>query len=85
MQVRVRIDGRDLHCPEGLSLAALFLERGLGPLRHTARHGRPRGLFCGMGVCHDCSVTVDGRPGVRACVETVRDGMVVETRHPGLA
>ncbi|MCF8038149.1 MAG: (2Fe-2S)-binding protein, partial [Desulfohalobiaceae bacterium] len=38
----------------------------------------PRGFFCGMGVCYDCLVTVDGRPGTRACMTQVEDRMEVE-------
>src|SRR5690606_10110261 len=49
--------------------------RGLG----TAKNGEPRGIFCGMGVCHDCLVTVDGRASVRSCLTTAVDGMVVES------
>ncbi len=37
--------------------------------------GSPRGAFCGMGMCHDCLVTIDGRAGQRACLSMVADGM----------
>jgi len=43
----------------------------------TTRAGDPRGLFCGMGVCFDCLVIVDGVPGTRACVTWARDGMII--------
>jgi ferredoxin len=36
---------------------------------------------CGMGVCFECVVTIDGRQGRRACVELTRPGMVVQTPH----
>ncbi|MDE0000296.1 MAG: FAD-dependent oxidoreductase, partial [Rhodospirillaceae bacterium] len=39
--------------------------------------GDARGLFCGMGVCQECRVQVDGRSGVRACMATVKDAMRV--------
>lgn len=56
--------------------AALFasgeIAQGLG------KDGRPRGLHCGMGVCHDCLVSVDGRAGVRSCLVKAEDGMRVE-------
>ena len=44
--------------------------------------GTARGGFCGMGVCLECRVTVDGRPGTRACMTEVRDGMEVATDAP---
>jgi NADH dehydrogenase/NADH:ubiquinone oxidoreductase subunit G len=34
-----------------------------------------------MGICFDCTVTVDGMPNVRACLTPVADGMVVETEQ----
>ena len=38
-------------------------------------------LFCGMGICHDCLVTIDGTPNRRACMERARSGMVVTGRE----
>jgi sarcosine oxidase subunit alpha len=38
-----------------------------------------RGGFCGMGVCQECRVTVDGLPDQRACMLLVRDGMEIAT------
>ena len=34
-----------------------------------------RGAFCGMGVCFDCLVCIDGLPNQRACMTKVRAGM----------
>lgn len=38
----------------------------------------PRGLFCGMGICFDCRVTVDDVPNLRACMTEAREGCVVD-------
>jgi aerobic-type carbon monoxide dehydrogenase small subunit (CoxS/CutS family) len=62
-------------------VAAALLAAGKRSLRVTPRRGEPRGLFCGMGVCFDCLVEVDGRPSVRACRTTVKAGMRVETQQ----
>ena len=35
------------------------------------------GLFCGIGACYDCLLTIDGRPAQRACLVPVRDGMIL--------
>jgi hypothetical protein len=43
--------------------------------------GRPRGPVCGMGICFECRVTIDGAPGRRACLERVSPGMRVMTRE----
>ena len=38
-----------------------------------------RGLFCGIGACQDCLVTVDGVDGVRACVAPATPGTAITT------
>jgi predicted molibdopterin-dependent oxidoreductase YjgC len=70
------LDGRAVTAYEGESVAALLLAEGHVATRVT-RGGEPRGVFCGMGVCHDCLVVVDGIPNTRACVTWVREGMDV--------
>jgi predicted molibdopterin-dependent oxidoreductase YjgC len=80
--VALSLDGRPVTAYEGESVAALLLAEGRLATRVT-RGGEPRGVFCGMGVCHDCLVVVDGIPNVRACVTWVRNGMDVR-RQDGL-
>ena len=74
--VSLLLDGRAVTAYEGESVAALLLAEGHVATRVT-RGGEPRGVFCGMGVCHDCLVVVDGIPNTRACVTWVREGMNV--------
>lgn len=76
--LRLTVNGTAMEAPEGISVGALLHARHGAVLRKTPKNGAPRGLFCGMGVCFDCLVTVDGRPNVRACMTLVRDGMIVE-------
>jgi predicted molibdopterin-dependent oxidoreductase YjgC len=78
-RVTFTVDGERLEAEPTASLAAALLAAGRRRLRTAPRSGEPRGLWCGMGVCFDCLVTVDGRPGVRACLTRVRNGMQVET------
>ena len=73
------VDGVDVSAFAGETVAAVLLASGTRVLRRTARAGLGRGLFCGMGVCFECLVTVDGRPNVRACVTPVLEGMSVVT------
>jgi aerobic-type carbon monoxide dehydrogenase small subunit (CoxS/CutS family) len=63
---------------EGASVAATLLANGRRAWR-TTPSGRPRGVFCGIGMCFDCTATVDGVTGVRTCVTTVHSGMRVST------
>lgn len=79
--VAIVVDGLPVPAFEGESVAAALLAAGTRVLRTTARHGAPRGLYCGIGVCFECVMTVDGRPNVRTCQAPVRDGMQVETQR----
>ena len=62
----------------GQSVGAALIGNGITAWRATRRDQRPRGLFCGIGVCFDCLVTVDGAPSQRACLVEVQPGMRVE-------
>ncbi len=77
--IRLLVDGHPIPAYEGETIAAALLAAGRRTLRHTVPGGEPRGVFCGIGVCFDCLVTVDGAQTVRACVTPVRDGMQVST------
>jgi predicted molibdopterin-dependent oxidoreductase YjgC len=77
--VQITVDGEKIVAYEGESLAAAMLASGRRVFRHTHPEGEPRGIFCGMGVCYECLVSVAGRERVRACIVPVQDGMRVTT------
>ena len=81
-RLSLTLDGRTVNAYEGETVAAVLLAEGHIATRKT-RSGSPRGVYCGMGVCFDCLVVVDGVPNTRACVTWVRDGMDV-ARQDGL-
>ena len=74
--VSITFEGVPVPAIEGETVAAALAAAGITGLRRS-RNGEPRGVFCGMGVCFECLVTVDRRPGQRACLATVRDAMEV--------
>lgn len=80
-RVRLLVDGEPLEAREGESVAAALLAAGRRELRRTNRRDEARGLFCGMGVCFDCLMRIDGRPNVQACLVPVAEGMRVETQR----
>ncbi len=82
-QVHLQVDGRPVAAFEGESVAAALLAAGVRTLRHSPKRHKPRGLYCGIGLCYECLVTVDGRAAVRACQTAVADGMVIETGASG--
>jgi predicted molibdopterin-dependent oxidoreductase YjgC len=81
-RVEIVLDGVPTDAYEGETVAAVLLAHGEAATRTTVK-GEPRGIFCGMGVCFDCLVVVDGVPNTRACMTWVRDGMQV-SRQDGL-
>jgi aerobic-type carbon monoxide dehydrogenase small subunit (CoxS/CutS family) len=77
--IELIVDGAPLLAPAGQSLAAALLASGRGALR-SSPSGAPRGLYCGIGVCQECRVLVDGEV-VRSCVTPVAADMQVSTGH----
>ncbi len=75
------LDGRPVPFVPGQTLGAALVADGVLAWRTTRQQGRPRGLFCGIGVCFDCLVTVDGRPNIRACLLLAAAGQRVSTQH----
>ncbi len=80
-EILITVDGDTLRAFEGESVAAALLAAGRRVWRVTSRVGGPRGFYCGIGVCFDCVMTIDGRPNVRTCQTPVRAGLRVETQR----
>lgn len=74
-------DGRAVPFRPGQSVGAALTAAGVRSWRTTRVAGRPRGLFCGIGVCFDCLLVVDGRPNERACLVPADGAMQVETQE----
>jgi predicted molibdopterin-dependent oxidoreductase YjgC len=83
-RVVIHVDGRAVMAAPGLSVAAALLAAGISTLRHSPTAGTPRGAFCLMGVCQECTVLIEGR-AERACMTAVRDGLAVTLRGPHAA
>lgn len=85
-EVTISFDGGPITTAAGQSVGSALVTNGITAWRDTRKHERPRGLFCGIGICFDCLVTVDDVPNQRACLVEVRDGMKVEgSCHPAPA
>ena len=63
------------------TIAAALHAAGVRQLGHSSQHHRPRGLFCAIGNCSSCFMTVNGQPNVRICVTKVEAGMIVEEQQ----
>jgi hypothetical protein len=74
-------DGRPVPFTDGQSIGAALVADGVRSWRTTRREGRPRGIFCGIGVCFDCLVVVDDVPNQRACLVPATPDLVVRTQE----
>jgi len=85
-EIQVTLDGKVITAVEGQSVGALLITQGQRATRTTRHSGKPRGMFCGIGICFDCLITINGVANQRACVTTVEESMSIETqRGSGLA
>lgn len=80
-QVLIEVDGRQIQAYEGEPISAALLAHGIRVCRTTRRRHEPRGVFCGLGRCTDCVMTVNGVPNVRTCITPVKEGMKVTTQR----
>jgi len=77
--VKINVDGKPMDAYEGETVAAALLAAGVYTFHLSLKNKEPRSMYCGMGSCMDCLVTVDGRQSLRACMTQVAEGMQVET------
>jgi predicted molibdopterin-dependent oxidoreductase YjgC len=77
----IELDGEAIHVEPGQSVAAALIAAGVRSWRRTRAGDRPRGVFCGIGVCFDCLATINGTPNRRACLVEAAPGDVVTTQH----
>lgn len=76
--VSLIVDGVSVEMPEGSMVSAAILKTGTTAFRRSVT-GEPRGPLCGMGICFECRVTIDGDAHCRSCQTVCRDGMDVRT------
>ena len=72
------INGRPISVPHGAVVAVALAMAGEGMFRRSVL-GEARGPLCGMGICMECRVTIDGRTQRRGCQTLCEAGMEVRT------
>lgn len=89
-EIHVTVDGHAVVVPQGATVAAALavasaaasaVATHVGAARgvRVSVRGEPRTMFCGMGVCQECRVTIDGRAHRLACQTLCREGQRIET------
>lgn len=82
--VVITVDGAAVRALSGISVAAALIAADMLTLRRSPGAGTPRGAFCLMGACQECTVLIDGR-AARACMTPVRPGLSVLLKGPHAA
>lgn len=76
--VTVVVNGVSVAMPAGSMVSAAILKTGIHVFRRSVS-GEARGPLCGMGICFECRVTIDGEQHCRSCQTVCREGMDVRT------
>jgi len=79
--INFTFDGQELEGREGETIAAALHANGIKVLSHSHERKRPRGFYCAIGNCGQCSMIVNGVSNVRVCTEILKDGMIVQTQN----
>jgi predicted molibdopterin-dependent oxidoreductase YjgC len=77
----ITIDGKKTEAKSGQTLSAVLLSNGYTTCRYSTKRHQPRGMYCGMGICWECTVIVNGQENVRSCVTAATPGMEVQTQN----
>lgn len=73
------VDGRPVKAYRGETIASALISAGYFVSRTI--DAKPMGVYCNIGVCHSCVMTVNGTSSVRICQTKVSDGCRVESQH----
>lgn len=76
--IELRVNGKPVSVPPGTLVAAAVAFVGETGFRKSVL-GEPRGPLCGMGICMECRLTINGRPHCRSCLTLCESGMEVRT------
>ena len=79
--LEIEVDGKKIVAYHGETVASAMIAAGLRTFRHTAENNEPRGMFCGIGVCFECRMVINGVPNTRACQTIVTPGCQAETQE----
>lgn len=71
------VNGKEFHAFEGETVFGALYAAGFNVMGQRSYDQQERCGFCGMGLCYECLVTIDGRKNQRACMVAVEPDMEV--------
>ncbi len=79
-EFEIIVDGEPITAYEGETIGAALLAAGKRTLRYTNKKEHPRGLYCGIGLCQECRMVVNGIPNTQTCQTLSTPDCQVETQ-----
>ncbi|SDJ13332.1 (2Fe-2S)-binding protein [Natribacillus halophilus] len=76
-EISFSFNSETLSAYKGDTIATALLANQIRTLRYHEESGSPRGIYCNIGHCFECRVTVNDYPGIRACLTLVEEDMVI--------
>jgi predicted molibdopterin-dependent oxidoreductase YjgC len=73
--VSITVDGHDVLCRDGDTVAAVVMLHAALPYRYSILSGSERAPYCMMGICFECLIEIDGVPNQQGCLRRVEPGM----------
>lgn len=77
-EIRLTVNGREVRVPPGSVVAAAIARAGVTSYRRSV-HNEARAPLCGMGICFECRVTINGQEHCLSCQRLCEEGMEVVT------
>jgi sarcosine oxidase subunit alpha len=77
-RVTIVVDDRECPVRAGTTVAVALIELDVRAFRRSVSD-EPRSPLCGMGVCYECRVEIDGVAGRRSCLVSVEEGLSIRT------
>lgn len=78
--LQIVVDGKLVEAYAGETVATVLHASGIRVFRDEGEGHLPSRLYCNMGACQQCLVTIDNQPNCQACKTLVRPGMKVKTK-----
>ena len=80
-KITLTVDGKPVTAHEGETVHAALVASGIQILGTTRKTHQNRGILCGMGICYQCRVEINGIPDQRACMTQVKANMDILTHQ----
>lgn len=77
--VLITVNQKQVTAYEGELVSTVLHCEGIRVFQRKHKNGNPSGIYCGMGICYECLVKINGVPNIRACQTPILDGMIVST------